>query len=140
LLFQSNVLLRVCLFNWNRAACDAIGEGRPFDEFQHQRLHVGRFLEPVNRADVRMIERGQDLRFTFEPSEPIRIEGERRGQDLDGHVAPELGVVRLIDLAHPARSDGGEDFVGAEFCAGSQGHGRIIPVHGWWNGMAPPLF
>ena len=37
-------------------------------------------------------------------------------KDLDRHVTPELGVVRLIDLAHSACADLGGGLVGAEFC------------------------
>jgi hypothetical protein len=32
-------------------------------------------------------------------------------KDLDGYIAPELGVVRLIHLTHPARANLREDFV-----------------------------
>ena len=42
---------------------------------------------------------------------------ERFGQNLDRYVAPELGVVRLIHLAHAASTDLREDFVRAEFGA-----------------------
>ena len=35
-------------------------------------------------------------------------------QDFDGHIAPELGVVRLIDFSHPACANLRDDFVGAE--------------------------
>jgi hypothetical protein len=34
----------------------AIGQRRPLDELQHERLHSVRFLEAVDGGDVRMIE------------------------------------------------------------------------------------
>ena len=35
-----------------------------------------------------------------------------RGQNFDGDNAVEAGIFGAIDLAHAARTDGGEDFVG----------------------------
>jgi len=58
-----------------------------------------------------MIQRGQQLGFALEPGQPLRIVRKRFGQDFDGHVAPELGVVRLIDFALPALAKQGEHFV-----------------------------
>ena len=69
-----------------------------------------------------MVQRRQHLRFALKPGEPFGIMREGFRQDFDGHVAPELGVVRLIDLAHPARADWCEDFVGAEMGASRDGH------------------
>ena len=43
-------------------------------------------------------------------------------QNFDGHVAPELGVVRLIHFSHAARANRREDFVGAEMCASGERH------------------
>ena len=40
------------------------------------------------RGDVRMIERGEDLRFALEPREALRI-GAKLGQDLERDVAIE---------------------------------------------------
>ena len=37
----------------------------------------------------------------------------------DGDLAVELGVAGAVDLAHAACAEGREDFVGAEFVAGS---------------------
>src|ERR1700693_2634643 len=54
----------------------------------------------------------------------------RFGQDFDGHVAPELGVVRLIHLAHSARANLREDFVGAEF--GARGDRHKGPANREW--------
>ena len=41
-----------------------------------------RLLEAVDRADVRMIQRGEHPRLALEAREPIRIAGERRGRTL----------------------------------------------------------
>ena len=71
--------------------------------------------------DVRMIQRGERLRFAREPGQPIGIARERVGQDLDRDVAIQLGVARAIHLAHAAFADRRGDFVDAEAGAGSEG-------------------
>ena len=62
-------------------------------------------LEAVDRRDVRMVERGEDLRLALEAREPLGIARERVGQNLQRDVAVELGVAGPIDLAHPAGAD-----------------------------------
>ena len=42
-----------------------------------------RLFEPVNRGDVRMVQRGEHFGFALKPREPIRVAGDRRGQHLD---------------------------------------------------------
>ena len=64
-----------------------------------------------------------DLRFALESREPIRVVGERVGQDFQRDVAFELRVARAIDLAHASGADGGDDFIRAETRAGSEGQG-----------------
>ena len=74
------------------------------DQLQHQGRRVAGVFETVDRPDVRMIERREQSCFAFEARQPIGIGRERRRQDLDRDVAPELRVVRAIHLAHPARA------------------------------------
>ena len=50
-----------------------------------------------------------------------------RGEQLDGHFAIEVGVVRAPDLAHPAGAEAVEEAVAAE--GGAEG-GEAV-VHGW---------
>jgi len=47
---------------------------------------------------------------------------ERFGQDLDGHVASEFGVVRLIHFSHFPGTDLRDDFVRAEMGASRERH------------------
>ena len=58
------------------------------------------------------------LRLALKPREPLRIGGERLGQDLDRDVAIQLRVARAIDLAHAAGAERRQDLVRAEACAG----------------------
>jgi hypothetical protein len=75
--------------------------------------------------NVRMIQRCHDLRFTFEPRQPLGISGEQLRQDFDGDIAIELRVAGAVDLAHAAGPDGSEDLVRAESSAGQEGHSRL---------------
>ena len=51
--------------NWS--LLDSIGERRPFDELHHERAGSVRPLQTIDRCDVRMIERGENLRFPLKP-------------------------------------------------------------------------
>ena len=79
-----------------------VGQRRPVHQLHDERVCRPGILEAVDLCDVRMVERGQHLRFTVKAREPIRIAGKRRGQDLERDVAAELGVAGAIDLAHTA--------------------------------------
>ena len=70
----------------DRTLRDAIRERRPFDQLQYQRARTTRFLEAVNRGDVWMIQRGEELRFALEAGDAFGVGGEERGQSLDRDV------------------------------------------------------
>ncbi len=116
------------LLHRNRPLVNPIRERRPFDQFQHERVHATRFLQAVNRTDIRMIQRGQNLRFALEARQPIDIEGEDGREDLECDVAIQGGIAALIDLSHPAAADksgdmemASEDSTCAEAVAGGRG-------------------
>jgi hypothetical protein len=99
---------------WDRTVHQTIRQGRPFDELQHQRARVpadvGRaVVNAVNGADVLMIQRGEEVRFTFESREPIGVARKSLGQDLDGDVAAERGIAGTLDLAHATRPEAASD-------------------------------
>jgi len=77
----------------------------------------------MNARDVRMVERGKQLRLTFEPRETLGVVSEVLGEDLDRDVTPELGVAGSLDLSHPARTNGRDDLVDAEQASGRKHHG-----------------
>lgn len=55
-----------------------------------------------------MVQGGQRLRLALEALQPLGVRGHLGRQDLQGHVAAELGVRRAINLAHaPAKRGGG---------------------------------
>ena len=58
-----------------------------------------------------MIQRGDRAGFLLETRGVLAL------QPLDGDDAIQARVARLPHFAHAARAEGGEDLVGAEFCA-----------------------
>jgi hypothetical protein len=61
-----------------------------------------------------MVQRGEHFRLALKPRQPIRIAGERGGQDLERHLALQARVARAIDLPHASGTEGGHDFIGAD--------------------------
>jgi hypothetical protein len=80
------------------------------------------FVETVDRADVRMVERSEDLRFTAEAGKALRVVREGVRKDLQRDIPTELGVLRAIDLTHAAAAKQRHDFVSAEANAGAKRH------------------
>ena len=56
--------------------------------------------------DGRVVELGAVLRLFFEPVAKALVAGEIVAQDLNGYVAAEDGVGRLVDVAHATGADG----------------------------------
>ena len=83
------------------------------------KIHAILMTDVVQSTDVRMGKFGNGLRFALQALPQIRIGRETCGQYLDGNISFEPCVARSIYLAHTARAQRREDFVGAEFCAGS---------------------
>ena len=106
-----------------RAARERADEILALDELHDQRAHAVRLFEAVDRGDVRMMQLGEQLRFALEAGEALRVGGEGDREDLDRHLAPELGVGGAIDLAHAAFAQLGADLVGTEAGAGGGAHG-----------------
>jgi len=97
------------LIDWDRAAGEPLRERLTFDELQHQvPVAVGLF-EPVNAADVRVIQRSEHLGLMLEAGEAIGIGGEIGGQDLDGDLPVEFGIGREIHHAHAAPAEFTQD-------------------------------
>src|SRR4030095_7555228 len=60
------------------------------------------FLQPVDRADVGVVERGQDLRLALEPRQSVRIENEISRKKFDRDVPIQLRIAGAINFAHSA--------------------------------------
>ena len=112
-----------CLIEWQRALCEPVGQRLAFEVLHDEIRRAGLFAHVIQRADVGMIELRDRAGFAVEALAELRIGGERLREDLDRHRAIEPRVARLVDLAHPAGAEGGEDFVRAEAGARLECHG-----------------
>ena len=102
------------------ALCNALREVVALDEFHHERGHVARALEAVDRRDVWVIERREDFGFALESRQAIRVASKRRRQHFDRHGSFQVGVGGFVDFPHPADADERGDLVDAESSAGSE--------------------
>ena len=82
-------------------------------------------FDPVDRADVRMVERREHPRFALEAGQPVGIRGEGTRQNLERDVAPELRVARAIHLAHAARPEQCLDLIDADASPGQHGSAGV---------------
>ena len=85
----------------------------------------------VEREQVGMIQRADRPHFLLEAPQSIRIRRDLARQDFDRDVAADARIAGPVDLAHAARTEGVDDFVGAEFGACVQRHvneSRIISL------------
>src|SRR5450432_4796743 len=93
--------------------------GRPVHELHHQVIGA----DIVNLADVGMVQRGDGAGLAFEAV------GEGGLRKLDGDRAVETRVAGLPHLAHAARAEGREQFVGSELFTGSHGETFYSVTH-----------
>ena len=73
-----------------RSALETIGERRAFDQLEDQRGHAIGFFQSVDRADVRVIERGEQARFAREAGAAFGIGGKLGGRILMATSRPSL--------------------------------------------------
>ena len=116
--------------------CQPFRQRVPFHQLEDQgsnghlrRAYRGVVLfEPVDAADVRMIEGGQQLRFAPETGDTIGIAREDIGKQLDRHVAIEPGIATAIYLPHAAGADRRDDLVRSQASADLQWQRRVSDV------------
>ena len=65
-------------------------------------MNAARILEAVDRGDVRMVERGEQFRLAMKARQPVGVQHERLGEDLQRDIAAQLRVARVIHLPHSA--------------------------------------
>jgi hypothetical protein len=111
------------LVDRNRAARDPPREFLALHQFHDEERGPLQPVLPVQAkhlGNVRVIQRREHLRFAAEAGETIRVARHRGQQNFDRDVTIQHRVVRSIDLAHAARTEGGEDVVRADACARDQ--------------------
>src|SRR5262245_50515948 len=101
----------------DRAAAHRSSTAAPrlaLEVLKHEVLGAILPADVVDRADVRVREGRDGLGLPLEPLAELRIGGLRVGEDLDRDGAVQARVPRLVDFAHAAGAERGEDFVRAE--------------------------
>ncbi len=104
------------------AALEALGQRLALQQLHDQEVHAVLVAHVVECADVRVAQARDGLRLPLEALLEVRVRREVGRQDLDRDFAVKPRVLRPVDLAHPARAKGGEDFVGTQFCSACQRH------------------
>ena len=105
-----------------RTARQPIRQRLSVHELEDEALRRAGGLEAVDGRDLRVIQRGEDLRLTLEAREAVGVLAERGRQDFQRDVATERHIARAIHLAHPAGAERRDDFIGAEASTRTQGH------------------
>jgi hypothetical protein len=82
-----------------RLALNPVLERLPFEQLHGDEVPTISFINLINRADIRMIERGRQVRFALEPGQPLRIVRKRFRQDFNGYVAPRFANALLDRIA-----------------------------------------
>ena len=106
----------------------SVRERAPLDELHDEELRaVGgagrtRFLEPIERGNVRMTETGENLRLALEAFDTFRVVRRRGGQGLDRHIATEPRIARAIHLPHAPGAQRRADFIWTEAGSWCQRH------------------
>ena len=70
------------------------------------------------------------LRLQLEAAQPLGVARDLGGQHLERHGAAQPGVARAVDLAHPARAERRDDFVGTQGGSGFHGQRRACGASG----------
>ncbi len=86
-------------------------EGLALDELHRHEVDAVRFLDGVDRHDVRVIQRRERFRLALEAGPPLLAIREIVRQHLESDLAVELGILGEIDVSHPARTELLQDFV-----------------------------
>src|SRR5580700_9227634 len=81
----------------------------------------------MDRADIRVVQRGRSLGLPLKTAKGLRIVGEFVGKELQGNVATQLEVFRFVHHAHPSSADLADYVVVGD---GLADHSRGTP-HPW---------
>src|SRR5208283_4328685 len=82
-----------------------------FDELQYQKIDTFMVPDVVDGADIWVGEFGDSARLMLEPLAKIGILRKVLGQNLDSDNAAQATVASAIHFAHPANTEGRDNFV-----------------------------
>ena len=92
-------------FDLQRLAIDLVPERLPFQQLHGDEGSPIGLVDFVDRADVRVVQRGRSLGFPPETTESLCVVGEFVGKELEGNGAAELQILGLVDHTHAAAAD-----------------------------------
>jgi len=110
------------LIERQRAFRQPFGERLAFEVLHDQEVGAVLPADVIERADIRMLERGNGFRFPLHALLQFRIRGKMRRQNLDGNRAVKTRIPGAVHLAHAASPERRLDLVGTEFRAGGESH------------------
>src|SRR6185295_10230074 len=105
-----------------RAFRDALRQRLALDQLHHEEVRLALAADVIKHTYIRMVERGDRLRFALEARAHFRIRREVLREHLDSDFATQARVLRAIHFAHAARTEGRNDFVRTEFGSRVQRH------------------
>jgi hypothetical protein len=109
-----------------------------FEQLHDEELPPFVFSHVVNRANVRIVQRGCGVCFAFEALLRIRFGVDIRRQNLDRNVSIETCVSGAVNFAHPAGAYGRFDFIWTQPGARRQVH-RAANYKPGTTGRTAPL-
>ena len=78
------------------------GERLPFEVLHDDEVQVAVTADVMNRADMRMRNRGNRPRLALEARAKLRVARDVPGQDFDRHRPVKARVTRFVHVAHAA--------------------------------------
>ena len=127
------------LLDRQRPALQAIRESLALDPLEDQVAGgVRRLLEAVNRGDVGMIERRQQLGLALETRELLGVASHLGGQGLDRHSPVELAIAGEVHHAHATAAQLALDDVVAQlFGRGAVSGALRVCARAHWDSRGP---
>src|SRR5207245_4613352 len=104
-------------------AIHVLFERLTFEQLHDEELLPLVFSHVVNRADVRIVERGCGVCFTLEAPLRAGFHGETRRQNLDSDASFEARVSGAVNFAHPASANERFNSIWTQVGARRQVHG-----------------
>ncbi len=105
---------------------DHLGERRALDHLHGDKANTVHLVHRMNSDDVGVVQSGDRPGLPLKAHQPLGIESERLGEDLERNVAAELRIPRSPHLAHPPSAERREDLIRTEADAGCKTHWRGI--------------
>jgi hypothetical protein len=108
------------LFALHRFSGNQVLEGLALEQFHGDEGLAVVLVDLVNRADIRMVERGGGARFALKPLQCLGITGQFWGQEFQRDAASQLAVFSPEDHPHAATAEFFENAVMGDGLAGER--------------------